>query len=90
MGYSDVAASGRRGIGAFGVSASWLVPIAVVVIAILCRLHSLENADVSWLLTAAERLLDGRRDFIEYNPPGAVLTYVPAVWLARLFGVAPE
>jgi hypothetical protein len=90
MGYSDVAASGRRNTGAFGVSAAWLVPAAVVVIAILWRLHSVENADVSWLLSAAEKLLDGRRDFIEFNPPGAVLTYVPAVWLARFLGVAPE
>jgi hypothetical protein len=90
MGYIDAAASGRRNIGAFAASASWLLPVAVVVAAMLWRLHSVENADVSWLLTAAEKLVEGRRDFIEFNPPGAVFTYVPAVWLARLFHVEPE
>ena len=50
-------------------------------------LAALENADVSWLLTLAEKLLDGRRDYIEVNPPGAIFAYIPAVWLARMLGI---
>jgi hypothetical protein len=48
------------------------------------------NSDVSWLLMVAERFADGRRDFIEFNPPGAVFTYLPAIWLSRLTGLSPE
>jgi hypothetical protein len=83
--------SARRSFFArVAASAVWLLPAAVVVAAILLRVRSIENADVSWLLTLAEKLLDGRRDFIEVNPPGAILAYVPAVWLARMVGISPE
>src|SRR5262249_41079625 len=57
-------------------SAVWLFPAVVVIAAVLLRVRSLENADVSWLLTLAEKLLDGRRDFIEVNPPGAIFAYI--------------
>jgi hypothetical protein len=92
MGYVDIAPAARRTTGA-KVSVEllpWLLPAAIGVAAILIRVHSLESADVSWLLTLAERLLDGRNDYIEINPPGAILTYVPAVSLSRLLGIAPE
>ena len=49
--------------------------------------------DVTWLITAAERLLDGHRlyiDIMELNPPASVWLYTPAVWLARGLGVRPE
>jgi hypothetical protein len=68
----------------------WLLPAAAVFAAIVLRLRTFENADVSWLLTLAENLLDGRRDFIEVNPPGAIFAYIPAVWLARIVGITPE
>ncbi len=68
----------------------WLLPAAVAAAAIALRADSLENTDVSWLLTLAEKLLDGRRDFIELNPPGAIFAYVPAVWLGRMLDIAPE
>jgi hypothetical protein len=68
----------------------WLLPVAVVGAAIWLRVNSIENADVSWLLTLAEKLLDGRHDFIELNPPGAIYAYLPAVWLARILHVSPE
>src|SRR5690349_19997139 len=48
------------------------------------------NADVNWLLTAAERVQDGHRlyvDLIETNPPMAVLTSLPGIVLARAFDV---
>lgn len=51
------------------------------------------NGDTAWLLIVAGRMLDGARlyvDVIETNPPMSILLYVPGVWLARLFGGAPE
>jgi hypothetical protein len=51
------------------------------------------NTDVSWLLTAAEKVLDGQRlyiDIIELNPPASIYLYVPAVLIARLCGLPPE
>lgn len=40
------------------------------------------NTDVSWLLTVAERVLDGQRPYVEIietNPPIAPLTYATRV-----------
>ena len=51
------------------------------------------NADVAWLVTVCERLLDGQRlyvDVYETNPPAAIWLYLPAVALARALGLAPE
>ncbi len=45
------------------------------------------NENHAWLLIAASRLLDGRRqltDFYEPNPPLSIILYVPAVVLSRL------
>ena len=87
MSYAGEVASARRGfLSRAATLVIWLLPTAVVVAAILLRVRCVENADVSWLLTLAEKFLDGRRDFIEINPPGAIFAYVPAVWLARVVG----
>jgi hypothetical protein len=81
----------REGAGVSIMSRlAWLLPAAVVGVAIVMRTRSLENADVSWLLTLAERLVDGHRDFIEVNPPGAIFAYMPAVWMARLLHIPVE
>lgn len=51
------------------------------------------NGDVSWLITVCERLLEGGTayvDVLETNPPAAWLIYMPAVWVGRVIGVAPE
>jgi hypothetical protein len=91
MNYIDSTASVRASLFTkAAASVVWLLPAAVVVGAILLRVRALENADVSWLLTLAEKLLDGSRDYIEVNPPGAIFAYIPAVWLARTFGISPE
>jgi hypothetical protein len=91
MGHLQIASPVRRSISArAAASMVWLLPAAAVFAAIVLRLRTFENADVSWLLTLAENLLDGRRDFIEVNPPGAIFAYVPAVWLARIVGITPE
>lgn len=51
------------------------------------------DADVSWLITVAERVLSGDRlyvDIIEVNPPASVWMYVPSVLLANLLAIRPE
>ena len=69
---------------------AWLLPLAVAAAAVAWQLRLGANSDVSWLLMVADHLADGRRDFIEFNPPGAIFTYLPAIWLARLTGLSPE
>ncbi|MDB5653053.1 MAG: hypothetical protein JWQ94_666 [Tardiphaga sp.] len=74
-------------------SLSWLGLAVLFVAAIWLRHTVAANTDVSWLLTAAEKVTSGEtlyRDVIETNPPMAVLAYVPALWLARAFGVPAE
>jgi hypothetical protein len=51
------------------------------------------NSDVSWEITLSEKILDGQRlytDLIEINPPASTFLYLPAVALARAFGLTPE
>jgi len=51
------------------------------------------NVDVSWLIVASERLLDGERltvDVMEVNPPFSVWLYMPFVVLERLAGGRAE
>lgn len=75
---------------------AWVWPAAAVLTTaafLLLRSSVAGVDDVSWLITASERLLDGQRlyvDILEPNPPASVWLYVPAVWLARFFGLAPE
>lgn len=71
----------------------WLAIAFVAAAALIQQSLSALNCDVSWLITIAERLLDGARlyrDIEEVNPPASVLLYVPAVALARLLGLRPE
>jgi hypothetical protein len=75
------------------VAGRWL-PLAVVfAVAILVRHLVVANTDVSWLITLAEKVLDGQRlyvDLIEINPPASVFLYLPAVAFARALGLSPE
>jgi hypothetical protein len=51
------------------------------------------NTDVSWLLIAGERMLDGQRlyaDILETNPPMSVLVYIPAILIGRAMGLPAE
>jgi hypothetical protein len=73
--------------------APWLALAALFATALIMRHVLAANADVSWLLTVAERVLDGQRlyvDVIETNPPMAVLTYIPGVIIARALGLPAE
>lgn len=66
---------------------------AILVTALLVQMPFVLNADLGWLLTANEKILDGRSlgvDLFESNPPLSVYMYMPAVMLSRITGVAPE
>jgi len=66
---------------------------AIVALAALLNAHFGTATDVSWLITLAERVLDGQTpyvDFIEANPPASILLYLAPVAAARLFHFAPE
>ncbi|HWU00527.1 MAG TPA: hypothetical protein VN229_23015 [Terriglobales bacterium] len=71
----------------------WLFAAAyllAVLVTIWSRWHGPLNHDVSWLMVAAERWLDGARygsGIVEINTPAAMLLYSPAVWLGRLSGL---
>jgi hypothetical protein len=71
----------------------WLALAALFAVALILRHVLPANTDVSWLLTAAERVLDGQRlytDVIETNPPMAVLIYMPGIVIARALGLPAE
>jgi hypothetical protein len=73
--------------------APWLALAVLFVTALAFRNWLAANTDVSWLLTVAERVLDGQQlyvDVIETNPPMAVLTYIPGVLIARVLGLPAE
>jgi hypothetical protein len=89
MGTIELAHSPERAVSARSVLA-WLMPLAVAAGAVVWQTRLGANSDVSWLLMVGDRLADGHRDFIEFNPPGAIFTYLPAIWLARLTGLSPE
>jgi len=72
-------------VRAFG----WAILIGLV---LLIHWHAFESEDVTWLLLAADRLIDGGRwgaDILETNTPGAVLLYLPAALAARVLPIAP-
>jgi hypothetical protein len=69
---------------------SWLLIAALFAAAMLLQQHLPLNLDVSWLLIAGERVLDGARlyvDIVEINPPMAVFAYLPGIALARATGL---
>ena len=73
--------------------APWLALAALFVVAVILRHVLPANADVSWLLTVAERVWDGQRlyvDVIETNPPMAVMVYIPGIAIARAVGLPAE
>jgi hypothetical protein len=70
------------------------VPLVLVVLGAIATRHSVvANSDVSWLITVAEKALDGRQlyvDVLETNPPASILLYVPPVAFAHAIGLRPE
>lgn len=70
-----------------------MIVAAILLTAFFIQIPLVLNADLGCLLTLDEKILDGRRlgvDLFELNPPLSVYMYMPASWLARLTGVAPE
>jgi hypothetical protein len=62
-------------------------------LAVLDQVCSHLHDDVSWLITAGEEILDGKTayvDFLETNPPAAILIYLPPIIAARISGATPE
>jgi hypothetical protein len=73
--------------------AAWLALAVLSAIALLLRHVLAANTDVSWLLTAGERVLGGGQlyvDVLDTNPPMSVLAYLPAVILGRMTGWPAE
>jgi hypothetical protein len=71
----------------------WLVIAALFAVAMASRHVVAANTDVSWLLIAGERMLDGQRlyaDILETNPPMSVLVYIPAILIGRALGLPAE
>ena len=67
--------------------------LLVLILAVARQASGGPAGDVSWLITTGEEFLDGKTayvDFIETNPPAAVLMYLPAIVVARLTGSTPE
>jgi hypothetical protein len=71
----------------------WLSIALLFGTAMLLRHFTAANTDVSWLLIAGERMLDGQRlygDILETNPPMAVLVYIPGILIGRALGISAE
>lgn len=71
----------------------WAAGLFAAVLFAGFRSSTLTGSDVAWLISGAEWLLEGRRmsvDFMEVNPPGAVLIYMPAVLFGRLLHVSSD
>ena len=95
MSLSPPAALARESFqgSARGLPAAVGLSLAIGLLAVALQLRYGLLGDVSWLITADEKWLDGQtpyRDFIEINPPASLLLYWPAIALARLVGVSPE
>jgi hypothetical protein len=91
---TDVAAGLRRlGAALRRASPAFWAVAAILAAAVAAQARFGLDADVSWMITIGEKWLDGQTpyvDFIETNPPAAILLYMPAVALARLLGARPE
>ena len=75
------------------IPSAFLPALAIAIAAILLQWRFGLLGDVSWLITADEKWLDGETpyvDFIEINPPASLILYWPAIALARLVGLRPE
>ena len=87
-------ASGLRlGAAALRGALPWQALTAALLLAALVLGVLVSVPDVTWLIYAGEKLLDGHRlyaDVLEVNPPLSVLAYVPAIGIARLVGAPPE
>lgn len=73
--------------------ADWRVALGLLIVGVVQQSLGHLNADNSWLITVAERVIAGATpyvDIIETNPPASFMLYLPAVWMAKLLHVSPE
>ncbi|MBN9083432.1 MAG: hypothetical protein BGP04_14470 [Rhizobiales bacterium 62-17] len=76
-----------------GLYLGWVLILMLIGIAIWIRALLPMNTDTSWLISASEMLLDGKKLYVdigETNPPASVWLYAPLVMLARFLHVRPE
>jgi len=88
----DLAAARARPAGVL-VTNGKLVMALTVLLAVGLQVRFGAFGDVSWLITVCEGWLDGKTpyvDFIETNPPPAILLYMPPTWVARALHLRPE
>ncbi|MFV0279564.1 MAG: hypothetical protein ACK5JM_02240 [Rhodoblastus sp.] len=72
---------------------SWALAALIVVAAIAQQAAGHLNGDDSWFILFAEKVAGGARAYVDIsdpNPPAGFLVYMPAVYLARLFGLDTE
>ncbi|MFS8113437.1 hypothetical protein QD460_17075 [Rhizobium jaguaris] len=83
----------------FGSTTSPVLRVALIqsalvfVVAALWQQRWGTIVDTSWLITEAERVLNGERlyvDVIDNNPPFSIWLFLPAIMLSRWVGFAPE
>jgi hypothetical protein len=73
--------------------APWVMLATLFAAALVQRHLVFGSSDVTWLITADEKMLDGHplySEVLETNPPIAPLAYLPAVLIGRALGIAAE
>ena len=73
--------------------APWVMLAALFAAALVQRHLACGSSDITWLITADEKMLDGHplyAEVLETNPPIAPLAYLPAVLIGRALGIAAE
>ncbi|MEF0942381.1 hypothetical protein [Rhizobium sp. BR 362] len=89
-------AADTSGVRSATSSVLWIALIqsaVVFVVAALWQQRWGTIVDTSWLITEAERVLNGERlyvDVIDNNPPFSIWLFLPAIMLSRWAGIAPE
>ena len=71
----------------------WAMLAALFAAALVQRHLMFGSSDITWLITADEKMLDGHplySEVSEINPPIAPLVYLPAVLIGRALGIAAE
>lgn len=66
---------------------TWCTVLAVVALSWLIQSKSYIGIDMSWLMHAARRMMNGGNylsDFFEINPPMAIYIHIPPVFIAKV------
>jgi hypothetical protein len=88
-----VASSRPSGVTLRRIVSSPVLSVALIVAAIVQQIVGHIDCDVSWLITFAEKYLDGQVPYVDAtdpNPPASFLSLVPAVLIARILRTPVE